>query len=336
MTFNRSVMSIMLSIISLFFCMSAQACYYFNGSSAPGRIIVDFGHITVPNDADAPVGTVLATKQGTMQSFGGIPAKFSCGQDSQYNISESMKISGDQTTTSDEIYSTNIQGLGVKIYYYSAVAYASEPTTPMVLYTTFTYHLGQGNVSTYQNPNAAIKIELIKTASISEMAASGLVSSDFHSLMKAESTDLLDLNIKANVEAPACSVDSSINKSINLGNVFDKDIPNVGSVANKKKVDINITCSSTVEVNMTVTGKENEDIKGQGIIALTNNNGQDPGVGAQILYQNVPVSLNTNIIAGAGLQGENSLQLALQYYRTKEKVEIGPVNGVFTVNFIYK
>lgn len=87
---------------------------------------------------------------------------------------------------------------------------------------------------------------------------------------------------------------------------------------------------------MTVTGKENEDIKGQGIIALTNNNGQDPGVGAQILYQNVPVSLNTNIIAGAGLQGENSLQLALQYYRTKEKVEIGPVNGVFTVNFIYK
>ncbi|MCU6306627.1 fimbrial protein [Enterobacter quasiroggenkampii] len=329
--------NIWLSIVMLFFqffVINAHACYFMNGGKT-GKLSINIGSISVPNDAEAPVGTVLATKQGTITSLGGtVPGEFSCGGDSGKIVTESMMLSGDGSTVRNAVYPTNIKGIGVRLYYYSAVSFKNEPTTPTPLYTTFPYTIQEYRES-YQNINAAFKIEIVKSSSIAEMGTSGALSFSALSVMKAEVTDLLDLTITGDVKVPSCYVDASTSKSIAMGSIYQTEIPNIGDVAKEKDITFNISCSAVVAMNIKVSGSENSDVKDQGIIALKSEDGRDPGIGAQILYSGKPVNLEQNIVVGQSISGMNKILLGVQYYRTNKNIIVGSINGVFTVDFNY-
>ncbi|HEY2451828.1 MAG TPA: fimbrial protein [Scandinavium sp.] len=326
---------------------TAYACYYFSGSNAPAAINVDLGSITIPNDYTTPVGSVIAIKSGLISSFGGVLPSFSCGTNANPGspgtnpaANTSILASGDGSATTNAIYATNIQGIGVKLYYFTASAYQNEPTTPTQTYISIPILIAHSYSSIYLNPNASIKVELIKTASFSQVA-SGQVNYASSSFLRTADNgfNLANLSVSATINTASCTVtEASKSLSVPLGNIQAHSIPSVGSVADSHNFSIDMTCNAGVGVSVKINANEDSNISGQGVIALTaatDGNATASGVGVQLLYNNSPIPLNQNLAVGQADLGAFKIPLIARYYRTRNTVTPGVANATATYTLTY-
>lgn len=200
-------------IIFGIFINDAHACYYTVGysPSAPTELVVDLGDVIT--QADAATG-ILMSKEGLMSSFGGPPAGFSCGSSTSTGpTSTQIFISGSDSQEPAAIYETNIPGIGLKIYYYSiqSTAWGDEPLSLTQVATTVPVTMPSTYYSRYQNNNAAIRVELVKTGPVQRLDEDELVFVK-DSFMWADSgapVNLVNLTVKARVTSNTCNISST-------------------------------------------------------------------------------------------------------------------------------
>ncbi|QRG81025.1 fimbrial protein [Citrobacter sp. R56] len=319
------------------FAQHACACWYAAGGAT--KLTINMGNITTQSEAG---NGVLATASGLMTSFGGAPAGFYCGNGSKY-LSGQIGVSGDNSFNPGITYATNIPGIGVKIYYYSSVAYKSEPTSPVQTALTMDFTLP--NTSTmYQNKNAAIKVELVKTGPVSAVSGGSLTftASNFmvaDNLLGDESPalDLADLKINATITVNTCNVDATSPTRVDLEPADANTLPRKGATTGDTPFEIRLKCTGKTDVNLLLDGQEDTDVTGQGVLAIKKTAESAKGIGLQLLYNDLPVELEKEFSAGMSAEGTFTIPLTARYYRTTEiPVKAGDVSATVVYSLTYK
>lgn len=337
------IINIILFVILNFFSHYACACYYPTDPKAggpypkiPTSITINMGQVTTSTDA---VGGVIATVEGSMTSFGGAPAAFACGTTSSQSTSTNLQVYGDNNSTDKNlVYDTNIPGIGIKFYYYSMTAYQSEPTTPTQIPLKILVNLPCGVTCVYQNKQAAIKIELVKTGTID--ATQRVLSFSRNSFMFADTgapLDLVDLHLTATITANTCDVDATSPTRVDLEPADANTLPRKGATTGDTPFEIRLKCTGKTDVNLLLDGQEDTDVTGQGVLAIKKTAESAKGIGLQLLYNDLPVELEKEFSAGMSAEGTFTIPLTARYYRTTEiPVKAGDVSATVVYSLTYK
>lgn len=331
-------------LVMLFFfwdITGAQACYYLSTYTpkAPTQITIDLGDVTTQVDA---ASGILKSIEGPMTSFGGAPAKFSCGSSQQVGpISTYIFITGSTGYEEAATYPTNISGIGVKIYYYStqATSWGNEPLIPTQIATKVPVTLPTPYYDGYQNNNAALKVELVRTGPVQPVSGGSLIFQQ-DSFMWADSgapVNLVNLEVRANVTVNTCNIDTSSPTQLSLGSIGTDSFSLKGSTAAEKNFEIILDCTGTTNVNMTISGYESNEIIGQGVLASDKGSNMSEGVGVQILNNGEPVKFNENFVVGNSSNGKFQFPLTARFYKTTDSpIKPGSVRSHMLYTLTYQ
>lgn len=329
-------------LFCLFYGGPASACYYYEGYSVATTLNIDMGAISIASNA---VGGVIATKEGPMTNFGGAPAGFSCGA---YNdstpASANLGLSGDGTTTANATYSTNIPGIGVRIYYYTLQPYGSEPSSPQQIATVMPVTIQKPYTTMYRNTNAALKIELVKTGTVEQVQGGKLIFNriklmgvDNHSGYEEGALDLVDLNLTATITSNTCDVDATSPTRVELQPADANTLQHKGATTGDTPFEIRLKCTGQTDVNLLLDGQEDTDVTGQGVLAIKKTTESAKGIGLQLLYNDLPVELEKEFSTGMSAEGSFTIPLTARYYRTTEiPVKAGGVSATVVYSLTYK
>ncbi|QBY43314.1 fimbrial protein [Arsenophonus nasoniae] len=319
--------SLLAKTISLFFLLlglfsltaHASNCNYMPGSQ-PIQVF-----IPLPNEIEVsptlPVGSIIKKAYGSL-TRGNYEGFIICQSEQikhQWRNSHQYAI----LPSSDDIYPTNLKGIGLKIIYhagniqpYVAPCY-NQSTNKVFCGETF-----------YQ-----IELQLIKTA---EQIETGNISQQ--QLTEATIGDLPIVNFNlTNTQIIVPKLSCFINNNaleINLGRLKTTVFNGIYSTAGKKGFYLELNCShpSTVEMKMDGDTLPSSDDR---ILALNKYNAAQ-GIGLQILYKNNPIKFNDWFILKK-VPGTESIQLFFyaQYIQVAEQVTPGQANALVTYHIKY-
>lgn len=335
--YSRYFMLFLLIVFSqILFQSKVFACYYSNGSSGPAVLNINLGNIVVNNDTDMPVGTVMATKEGTMASLGGMLPSFACGNASQTNIAYVSIFVGANPNSTATTYPTNIPGVGVKLYYYSTSAYQYEPLTPTQAEFQFSILIQHGATSIYQNPNAALKVELVKTASIRDIDAGALLYQSPNFLtVDQPGTKLASVNVSANITLSTCTL-VKYDSNITLQQVSIPELVSngIGRYSASAPFKFNLKCSEGTVVKAKFTGTTMSDNNQ----VLANGDTSNSNIGVQIenTNSNQTVEFGVPFVAVNDAIGNQDLTFNTYYYYRGGNLEAGKVNSTATFELTYE
>ncbi|MBB1581299.1 fimbrial protein [Serratia sp. OS31] len=158
-------------------------------------------------------------------------------------------------------------------------------------------------------------------------------------LTTGELTNASQLNIDGGgtVTQIACSLNStSIN--VPLGDVLDIKFTGVGVTTGDKGFNVGLTCDKDAKINVSLAGTQNSEASDTSVLALTNagQTGTATGVGVQLLYGDVPLKINNNILLKTSPGGQETLPFTARYYQTNKQVTAGKANSSATLNITYQ
>jgi type 1 fimbria pilin len=141
------------------------------------------------------------------------------------------------------------------------------------------------------------------------------------------------LSALAEPTQPTCTVNTS-NITIPLGDVQASALATVGATSPISATQsVVLSCSGNPSVNMTLRGTQASGAPAN-VLALTQEASAAKGVGVQLLYRNIPLSVdatqNLTTSSGATL----TVPIAARYYRTGD-LEGGLANAAATLQFAY-
>lgn len=315
------VINIVLCVLFIIFSEGVFAC---NGSADfDNNETVQFNDVIVQRDA--AVGTVIASSSGTLTG-GYHYAADSCDM---YAV---MKYNGAKPSSIADVYDTNIPGVGirVKMSFNNGSGYASAAPG------TFLLHLQSGNYSFYPP-----SVELIKTGSIESgsLSVEDVATLQPGTDVTAKSTVTWKMATPAKVTQVACSITSGGTLAFPMGNIEANEIMSPGiSSSSEVSENIRLNCNSGANINVTLDGTKNPDMDDDSILALSNQGsaGVANGVGVQLLFNNVPVKINSLMNLKKSSGGDEQLSVIARYVKTKEPVKPGIANATATINLIYQ
>lgn len=309
------IIAILAGLLGVPFYASAVCSY--SGMSGPFSTNINFGQKSVPRDA--PVGTVISTPTIGPTTTGGVY----CSTPTNVNFILSLFTTIFSSTT----YNTNIPGVGIQVYgsggYPLSPAYTllSNATTSMAGY--------------YSSPSNFI---LVKTGAIpvgTNILNSGLLLT--HTVAGFGDAYRFYVASGATVTAVACSI-TTPTIQVPLSDVLASSLTAIGTVANPKVFNLGLNCDAGARINVSMTGIQNTDISTAGVLQLSGagSAGVATGVGVQILYNNSPLAINSNIVLKTSTGGQESFLFTAQYYQTKSVVTTGSANAIATLNLTYQ
>lgn len=308
----------------LFFSAYTSAeCKIDDGSFHTVSIIL--GTITVPTDT--PVGSTVFTQDYLFDSVAGHQS-FSCGgRDWTGNYITTMSGSA----ISPNIYNTGISGLGIRISMYSEADYWAFPVTATPAPFTVPLHVTGADNASFGSAYLHVVVDVIKTGESLTAGNLDYVAPEF---AYADTLKLADLQVSGVVTVSSCTVDSSTPKIVELDTVSSSKLATTGSTANSKPFDITLNCNGSSNVNVTLSGEEDVNTHGLGVLALDSSS-TAKGVGIQILYQDNPVMLNQLMSVGTATTGQFKIPFTARYYKTLSTVTAGDVSAVATYTLTY-
>jgi type 1 fimbria pilin len=331
-------------MVFCFYGNYASACYYYKdyNPKAATNLVIDMGSVTIASDG---VGGVIASKEGAMTSFGGAPAAFSCGTNGDSTPAKAGEgVSGDGTSTTQAIYDTNIPGIGIKIYYYTLSSYQNEPLEPTQIATKFPVTISTPYNTKYQNTNAALKIELVKTDSVSGMQ-SGLLTFTRTKLLGVDNNagyddgalNLANLTVKATITSNTCDVDASTPTRVDMASVNANSMSVLHKTSGDTPFDITLNCSGNTDVNLLLDGEEDQNAPGVGVLTNKSGGNSAKGVGIQLLHDDNPVEFEETFSVGQSTKGKFIIPMVARYYRTtSQPIKAGDVSSSVVYNLSYK
>lgn len=320
-------------ILLLLGCGIAHAeCYSLTGHSSGSALFMDIGRVIV--DADAPPGSVLATRSWTLRN---ISASYRCSGNNQFDARVMMPGSQD---TGNGVWSTNIPGIGLRFTLKNSVA--------MPLAYSGQTSVSSGSGSDVSMKNATFTVEVVKTSLLS---GSGSVAPGQYTTFGNTPTGepLFTTWLRGNsltIVSPSCRVSNTMNFHVDLGTVSFSAFKGVGSTSGGRNFAIKLQCPggagvAGTRVNLTFDGNlaDNTTVA-QGVLR-NEERGTNvaTGIGVQVLDMNHQLiefrkAHPVAILNGEALQFLNLTYFA-RYYQYLPKASAGAVQShmVFSISY---
>lgn len=140
-----------------------------------------------------------------------------------------------------------------------------------------------------------------------------------------------------NITVLACSL-TTPTVAAPLGNVYATAFGGVGTTTGNVDFNLGLNCAAGTKINLTMNGTQNTDTANTSVLALTGagSAGVAKGVGAQILYNNAPLNIGSNLLLKTSAGGIETFPFKARYYQTLSNVLPGSANATATLNITYQ
>ena len=273
-------------------------------SMAVGRVVVR------PSD---PVGKVLRKATFPINSTGqASTAKCTSYSDS---ITAVLTQSYPLSSLGNSIYSTNIPGIGIRLYR------EAENATNFSGYYPYSRSVTPG--TSYFLASGYFVVEIVKTA---EQTGSGTLVPGLYSRYYVSgymNRPFLTSTVNGNaitIASSSCEIQGNINKVVQLPTVTKAGFKGVGSTQGEQTFDMNILCNGGINP----TGYEEKNL-----ISLTYDFTQD-GTNNQVLANTAPTSEKAN---GVGVQLLWNYQNKNQVIKKGDKLALGTLSSNQTIQY---
>lgn len=235
------------------------------------------------------------------------------------------------------VYSTNVPGIGVRLY---------RDSGPI---QTFYPHRSNVNNGSTLSPGHFV-VDIVKTE---ETTGTGPLSSGLYSTYYLDGdgrsrprlTSTLDANGIVLVN-PTCSIDQTTNnQNIKMGTIRASQLARVGDTTNEREFSLRLNCNGgNIKVQKVKLGFEyKEDLKqgAQAVIANRTGAGDAKGIGIQLLKSedDTLVRNGSSVEVGSTVLNSNTrpeIRLKARYYKTEAEIVPGDVYATATFNIQYQ
>lgn len=304
-------------------------------------VIMSVGRVVVrPSHA---IGDILA--KGTFK-MNEVQRAVVCGERSVDTVTSALTQSFPVSKLGNSIYTTNIPGIGIRLYRevpngqgFSGYYPNEKNLTPGV-----TYNVGQGS----------FVVEIIK---IEEITGSGQIAPGRYSsyyITRTPEKPLLTSSVVANaitIASSSCEIQGRINQFVQLKTVDRSSFNGVGSTAEEQPFNIRLLCSGGVNEsgvptsnNISLSFTYDTVPNTTNVIANTASSTQAKasGVGVQLLwnYKNqnkVVVSNDKQFVESVNSNQTKQFEIPMiaRYYQTEANIRPGRVSGLAQIIINY-
>lgn len=325
---------------------SFASCYIKKPNFTPQNVIMDMGAITIT--PSSPIG-ILKTGSFTINRQEGLTAcdwtggssigKILIGQE----ITKSAALSA--AVPKGPIYSTNVQGIGVRLYRDSGDIQSYYPHT-----------LSLGSSNSVSLVGGLFKVDIIKT---SDQVGTGTLSSGLYSTYyndrDGQAKPILTSTLNAEgikIVNSTCEITGNANQVIDMGTIQRSKLTTMGqSDTNEQNFQIDVKCNGgnnkTQAVKIGFDYTPDPTYASQGVIAnATTGSGGSvyaKGIGIQLLknQDSDKGSIKAGDVVNIGqtvLNKETTpvLKLRARYFKTATETTPGDVSAVVNFNLVYQ
>ncbi len=310
---------------------SFAACYLSNNNYIAQNVLMNIGEIVI--DPNAVVGTILKTGSFPISEVSNVAYCNGSGGSSIGSVRNGTLVTG----VLNNVYTTNIPGIGVRLYRDSGEIQTYYPHT-----------IPFNNTDNIRLVGGQFKVDIVKTGAITGTGAlsSGLYSTYFfngNGASKPVLTSTLDANGIIIVN-PTCSYrDGTDNQTVELDSVGAREFNGIGSTAKPKEFSIKFKCNggSQVDQKLKVALTYNALDANNGVIKNTEGAGYAKGVGIQVLTTTAtPQAMKSTIPVDVAdvlrnVESQPELKLKAQYYQSETNINAGNVFATATITMIY-
>jgi type 1 fimbria pilin len=244
----------------------------------------------------------------------------------------------------DKVYTTNIPGIGYRLYYtFGGNKNPNSSRLDGAMTLPFTSsHPGNVNMG---NPQTFI-LEFVVT---SENPQGGILfAGEVMTWTDDRGTPIMRAFFNGNATrfiAPSCRVGGGLNPiQVPFGKVPQSNFKGLGSVAAERNFNITLNCRAGIGVQNMVhlrmdATKDPAAVGQDGVLQLTQGGvNTATGVGIQIVDGNsrAPVKFGDEAQVGPAKDGDYVLPYTARYFQTGNRVTPGRANGTATFTVIYK
>jgi len=346
-----------LASVLLFLGWSPAMASWCTSESPTATMNINLGTVSEASANRMPVGSVIYTVSGAWEAYGGHNAGW-CQNLPAGNLSPigylrvKTKVYFSMPGTPvqgywNDVYPTNLAGVGVRIYIWNPSSYYGTPTRATAIPLSFTADL-QNSPPTmrpaYGTGGLRVRVEVIKTAPNWQAGALRFVGGELRVSAAdggSNTVTLTQVNIIGTMNTRSCSVAAgSRNVSVNMREVA---YPNgfsgrqAGAYGPTIPFQIEVNCVSGPRASIqfdpvtTLAGSPN-------IIGLTPGPSNATGVGVQLLnWAGVPLQLRTPLLQIARApDGVSRFGFGGRYILTGEPVRGGRANAASVFTMVYE
>lgn len=303
---------------------------------------VTINNISLTLQRDIAVGSRLAVQNFTSATASLFDCTGVSGVTSNQHlgIKAQTKFSG-STDNRGRIYETSIPGLGVQLGGLSKGVLRGWVGYDI----TIDGNVNQASIEVFNSSN----IGMVNAAAAVSFYKIGEIASGTSTLNQQVGVMIMGyasnwakpeipVNISGlNVTVLACSL-TTPTVAAPLGNIYATAFTGVGSTAGNNDFQLGLNCAAGTKVNVTMNGTQNADTANTSVLALTGAGGAGvaKGVGAQILYNNVPLNIGSKLALKTSAGGVETFPFKARYYQTLSNVLPGSANATATLNITYQ
>ncbi|MCS3601733.1 type 1 fimbria pilin [Buttiauxella sp. BIGb0471] len=306
----------------LFSGMAGAACQTLNNWLS----VVSAGNIVVQRDT--PVGALIATVPTQAAEV----LEATCVTALGGKAIGQFDYMGGLPTFIPNVYSTNIPGVGLSI-----VGLTGGQSTMQSPPKTYDIAMSSGTITNLWSGNP----QVLKFYKVGNISSGNLVPGRVgHQSLVDDGGTIREIQLAGgSVTQVACSINTP-NLVFPLGEVplstFGNTIgftPDMSSTQN-----LGLQCDAGANINVSLNGIQNPDGSDPSVLALNNQGGDDvaSGIGIQLLYNDVPLLLNNNIVLKNSTGGVESFPLKARYIQTKTAVTAGDASTSATLQLTYQ
>lgn len=292
-----------------------------NGQSFEGS----FGNVIVQRDT--AVGSQIA--QVSFPAAGYIHA-----DDTTCTLYSVMVYNGAQESGIENVYKTNIDGVGLKFSIGTNVGSAFATPYPGSKVATYSYDGGKG---IYYNVAYLVKIGPVVSGSLNN---GPIAEAQFYEQGNPPGNSVkFVLSGESKISQVACEIKSSNTLSFSIGNISANQFNSKGTISEESKtLDLQLDCDAQANINVTLKGTNNSDSADGSLLALSNQgqNGVADGIGVQLLYNNSPIVINKMLNLKKSAGGQETFPITARYVQTKDTVKAGTANATATLDITYQ
>lgn len=333
-------------VITLFFAalgIFSQAALAWDCTTPTPSTTVSPQNITISHDL--PIGAVIGTQLVTPT----INA-FSCynsadGVISNQTLGVIANGTFDSMVNGRRVYKTNVAGIGYAISGSTtkcaggSAAVTGSNTIRGDINTAKLCENTSGMIS--PTLNGTVTVTFYKTAT---ETGSGTITAKSVGALVLLNNSLLwqspeaEVNINAfTVTTPACKLATAA-IPVDMREVDKRAFSGKGSTpgdAYTQSFNLPLTCNAGTRVSVKMEGNIFDATRG--VINTTSGNNAATGVGIQLLYNNQPMALGSDVGVGtSSASGGFSVPLKARYYQTGDKITTGTANGVLSFTMTYQ
>ncbi|MGV2860443.1 fimbrial protein, partial [Serratia odorifera] len=281
--------------------------------------------LSIKVQRDVPVGSIIGEQ--VVGALEGYPVNC-VGPSKTY----AAMTYGDGITEGNNVYRTNLSGVGVRVTYKPRSYFYTAPPAKIWSFS---------GESIYSVNSGDLTVQFVKTGPIASGSLLPGSLTRYYAVSDVDnsSADITTLTMGAGntVTQLACSLNAT-NIQVPLGDVLATEFTGVGTTLKPKAFNVGLACDANAKINVSLGGAQSVESSDSSILQLTNagSDGVAKGVGVQLLYNNTPLKLNQLLALKTSAGGQETFPFTAHYYQTAANITAGSANATATLNISYQ